>query len=107
MLPMWLSDESAVISQRMLSRVGERLTPLLMVVGEVVEEGVCASHNPDHASLIVVSVVQNFNESINGFVMHHNQECHATFGSSRSSQCAMTRWNGYWVPGPGRLNFLM
>lgn len=69
MLPMWLSDESAVIRQRMFSRVGERLTPLLMVVGEVVEEGVCASHYPGHAGRIVVSVVQDFNGSINGFVM--------------------------------------
>ena len=63
LLPMWLSDENAVIRQRVLFRARERLTPLLsQVVTEGIEEGVFVTRYPDDLGRIVFAVVQDFEE---------------------------------------------
>ena len=64
LLPMWLSDENAVIRQRMLFRARERLTPLLsQVITEGIDEGVFVTRYPDHVGRIVFAVVQDFQEA--------------------------------------------
>ena len=63
LLPMWLSDENAVIRQRMLFRAQERLTPVLsQVITAGIEEGVFVTRYPDDAGRIVFAVVQDFEE---------------------------------------------
>ena len=63
LLSMWLSDENAVIRQRMLFRARERLTPLLsQVITAGIEEGVFVTRYPDEVGRIVFAVVQDFEE---------------------------------------------
>ena len=70
LLPMWLSDENAVIRQRMLFRARERLTPLLsQVITEGIEEGVFVTRYPDYVGRVVFAVVQEFNEALTRLVV--------------------------------------
>jgi len=74
LLPMWLSDENAVIRQRIFFRTRERVMPLLdQVITEGIEEGVFVTRYPDHVGRVVFAVVQDFHEVLTRLVVAAQQ----------------------------------
>ena len=70
LLPMWLSDENAVIRQRILFRTRERVIPLLsQIIAEGIEEGVFVTRYPDYVGRVVFAVVQEINEALTRLVV--------------------------------------
>ena len=63
LIKVWVSDENAIVREKLRRGVTTRLTPLMAeIVRQGTEEGIFAAGSPDHAATVLVSLILGLNE---------------------------------------------
>ena len=66
----WCSDDNAVLRQKLRSAIADRAAPLFAdVVARGVREGVFTATHPDETARVIVSLVQDLNDRLGGFLL--------------------------------------
>lgn len=65
MLPVWQSDDNAIVRQKMYAGVAARIAPLLVpIVRQGIQEGVFTTRYPDQAGRIIVTLLRELDDTM-------------------------------------------
>ncbi len=72
LLRVWYMDENAIVRQKMRTDSIERFSPMLtVIVHQGVKEGVLKTAFPEQVGAIILSIGQNFQETIGQLILSH------------------------------------
>jgi AcrR family transcriptional regulator len=74
LVPVWYSDENAVVRQKTRAAIAARVTPLLAaIIAQGVGEGVLATPYPDAGASVVVALIQELNDALGRLLLESDQ----------------------------------
>ena len=63
-LRVWYTDENAIVRQKVLATMLDRISPLLSgIIPQGIQEGVMTTHFPDQAGEIIISLIQSLGDA--------------------------------------------